>query len=54
MNEEGNLEATDELTHPDFLNHEASPDNPQGPEGLKETGSWLRGLRGPMGKEFGG
>jgi len=30
------------------VNHEAPPDNPQGPEGLKETVSWLRGLWGPM------
>ena len=52
--EKGNLEATYELIHPDFLNHDASPDNPQGPEGLKETVSWLRGLWGPMAKEFGG
>ena len=41
-------EVTDELIHPDFVNHEAPPDNPQGPEGLKETVSWLRGLWGPM------
>jgi hypothetical protein len=32
--EKGNLGATDELIHPDFVNHEAPPDNPQGPEGL--------------------
>ena len=46
--EKGNLEATDELIHPEFVNHEAPPDNPQGPEGLKETINWLRGLWGPM------
>lgn len=46
--EKGNLEATEELIHPNFVNHEASPDNPQGPEGLKETITWLRGLWGPM------
>jgi predicted ester cyclase len=46
--EKGNLDAADELIHPDFVNHEAPPDNPQGPEGLKETVSWLRGLWGPM------
>jgi ketosteroid isomerase-like protein len=46
--ERGNLAAADELVHPDFVNHEAPPDNPQGPEGLKETVSWLRGLWGPM------
>jgi predicted ester cyclase len=50
--EKGNLEAADELIHPEFLNHEAPPDNPQGPEGLKETVSWLRGLWGPMRAEI--
>jgi predicted ester cyclase len=44
----GNLEATDELIHPDFVNHEAPPDNPQGTEGLNETITWLHGLWGPM------
>jgi predicted SnoaL-like aldol condensation-catalyzing enzyme len=46
--EEGNLDAADELIHPEFVNHEAPPDNPQGPERLKETVNWLRGLWGPM------
>ena len=46
--EKGNLDAADDLVHPDFINHEAPPDNPQGPAGLKETVSWLRGLWGPM------
>ena len=46
--ENGNLDAADELIHPDFVNHEAPPGNPQGPEGLKETISWLHGLWGPM------
>ena len=41
--EQGNLQAVEELIHPEFVNHEAPPDNPQGPEGLKETISWLRG-----------
>ena len=50
--EKGNLEAADELIHPDFVNHEAPPDNPQGPEGLKETVAWLRGLWGPMRAEI--
>jgi predicted ester cyclase len=50
--EKGNLDATDELIHPDFVNHEAPPDNPQGPEGLKETVTWLRGLWGPMRAEI--
>lgn len=46
--ERGDLDATQELIHPRFVNHEAPPDNPQGPEGLKETISWLRSLWGPM------
>src|SRR5919197_6099489 len=46
--EKGNLEATEDLIHPEFVNHEASPDNLQGREGLKETVTWLRGLWGPM------
>jgi predicted ester cyclase len=45
---EGNFEAMDELIHPDFVNHEAPPSNPQGPEGLRETIEWLRSLWGPM------
>jgi predicted ester cyclase len=50
--EQGNLDAADELIHPNFINHEAPPDNPQGPDGLKETVSWLRGLWGPMRAEI--
>jgi ketosteroid isomerase-like protein len=50
--DKGDLDATDELIHPDFVNHEAPPDNPQGPEGLKETITWLRGLWGPMRAEI--
>jgi predicted ester cyclase len=50
--ERGNLDAADELIHPDFINHEAPPDNPQGPEGLNETVRWLRGLWGPMRAEI--
>jgi predicted ester cyclase len=50
--EKGNLDAADELIHPNFVNHEAPPDNPQGPEGLKETVSWLRGLWGSMRAEI--
>ena len=48
MFEKGNLEAADELVHPEFVNHEAPSGSPQGPEGLKETVAWLRGLWGPM------
>jgi len=50
--EKGNLEAVDELIHPDFINHEAPPGNPQGREGLKETIGWLRGLWGPVRPEI--
>jgi predicted ester cyclase len=46
--EKGDLDAAEELIHPDFINHEAPASNPQGPEGLRETVSWLRGLWGPM------
>jgi predicted ester cyclase len=46
--DKGNLDAAEDLIHPDFVNHEAPPSNPQGPEGLKETVSWLRSLWGPM------
>jgi predicted ester cyclase len=44
----GNFDVMDELVHPQFVNHEAPPDNPQGREGLRETVVWLRGLWGPM------
>jgi predicted ester cyclase len=50
--EDGNLDATEELIHPAFVNHEAPPDNRQGPEGLNETITWLRGLWGPMRAEI--
>ena len=50
--DKGNLDAADELIHPDFVDHEAPPNNPQGPEGLKETITWLRGLWGPMRAEI--
>jgi predicted ester cyclase len=50
--EKGNPQAAEELIHPDFINHEAPPGNPQGPAGLNETVSWLRGLWGPMRAEI--
>jgi predicted ester cyclase len=50
--EHGRLEAIDQLVHPEFLNHEAPPGSPQGPEGLKQTIGWLRGLWGPMRAEI--
>jgi predicted ester cyclase len=48
MFERGNLDAAGELVHPDFVNNEAPPGSPQGPEGLRETVAWLRSLWGPM------
>jgi predicted ester cyclase len=50
--EKGNLDATEELIHPEFVNHEAPPSNPQGPDGLKETVEWLQSLWGPMRAEI--
>lgn len=44
----GDLDAVDELVHPEFTNHEAGPGNVQGRAGLKETLTWLRGIWGPM------
>ena len=44
----GDLDVADELIHPDFVNHEAPPGSLQGPEGLKQTTAWLRGLWGEM------
>ena len=44
----GDLDAIDELIHPEFVNHEAGPETKPGREGLRETVTWLRGLWGPM------
>jgi predicted ester cyclase len=38
----GNLDAISEIFHPEFVNHEAGPRTPPGPEGLKMTVEWLR------------
>jgi predicted ester cyclase len=46
--EHGRLDAVDELVHPEFVNHEAPEGSLQGPEGLKQTVTWLRGLWGDM------
>ncbi len=48
----GDLDAADKLVHPDFVNHEAPPGSPQGPDGLKQTVAWLRGLWGDMRAEI--
>lgn len=37
----GNLAAVDVLFHPAFINHEAGPNTPPGPAGLKMTVEWL-------------
>jgi predicted ester cyclase len=50
--EHGRLEELDSLVDPEFVNHEAPPGSPQGPDGLKQTISWLRGLWGPMRAEI--
>jgi predicted SnoaL-like aldol condensation-catalyzing enzyme len=50
--EHGRLEAIDELVHPQFVNHEAPPGSPTGPDGLGQTVTWLRGLWGPMRAEI--
>lgn len=39
---QGNLDAVDEIFHPDFVNYEAGPRTPPGPGGLKMTVAWLR------------
>ena len=38
----GNLAATDDYVHPDYTNHEAAAHRPPGPEGMRQTVSWLR------------
>jgi predicted ester cyclase len=50
--EHGTLEELDQLVDPQFVNHEAPPGSPHGPEGLKQTIDWLRGLWGPMRAEI--
>jgi predicted ester cyclase len=50
--EHGKLEVLDELVHPKFVNHEAPEGSPQGPDGLKQTVSWLRGIWGDMRAEI--
>ncbi len=39
---DGDLDLADELVHPDYLNHEAAEGRPRGPEGMRETVTWLR------------
>jgi predicted ester cyclase len=37
----GDFAAVNEIFHPEFINHEAGPNTPPGPEGLKMTVGWL-------------
>jgi predicted ester cyclase len=36
------LVRADEYVHPDYVNHEAAAHRPPGPEGMRQTVSWLR------------
>jgi predicted ester cyclase len=46
---EGDLGLADELIHPDFVDHEpAHPDQPTGPESVKQTVRRLRGAFGEL------
>jgi steroid delta-isomerase-like uncharacterized protein len=38
----GNLAVVDELIAPDFINHEAPPEAPRGPAGMRGMATWLR------------
>jgi predicted ester cyclase len=38
----GNLAAADQYVHPDYVNHEAAAHRPRGPEGMRQTVTWLR------------
>lgn len=38
----GNFTVINEIFHPEFINHEAGPHTPPGPEGLNVTVGWLR------------
>ena len=40
--EDGDLDAVDELFHPEFVNHEAAAGRSGGREGMKEVAAWLR------------
>jgi predicted ester cyclase/ketosteroid isomerase-like protein len=44
----GNFTVLDEIFHPAFINHEAGPHTPPGPEGLKVTVGWLRASFGDL------
>jgi predicted ester cyclase len=45
----GNLELANELVHPDFVDHEpAHPDQPTGPESVRQTAERLRSAFGEL------
>ena len=45
----GNLELANELVHPDFVDHEpAHPDQPTGPESVRQTARRLRSAFGEL------
>jgi predicted ester cyclase len=45
----GDLELVDEVVHPDFIDHEpAHPEQPSGPESVKQTVRHLRGMLGGL------
>ncbi|HEX5955630.1 MAG TPA: ester cyclase [Solirubrobacterales bacterium] len=49
----GDLELVDEIVHPDFIDHEpAHPEQPSGPESVKQTVRHLRGRFGGLGFEI--
>jgi hypothetical protein len=46
----GNLELANELIHPDFVDHEpAHPEQPTGPESVKQTAQQLQARAPPDG-----
>ena len=46
--ETGDMDAVDELFHPNFVNHESAQGRPDGPEGMKQTAEWLRKTFGSL------
>lgn len=48
----GDLAAVDDIFHQDFVNHEAGPRTPAGPEGLKITVAWLRSSFSDLGYDI--
>jgi predicted ester cyclase len=46
--EAGNLDLADEIVAPDFVDHEAPPGTPRGPEAVKRVAAWLRSALGDL------